>query len=356
MTEMPLVLDASIEADYATWVRLWETWESREVWAHPGYGRLFASSEDKVVCAALYTGDGGILLPMIMRPLSAEYWAADRESRWDVSSPYGYGGAFAWGADTRRQSRFWPWVDEWLRSHRVVSCFYRLALFEEQLLPGIAGRCYQRDNVVRSTKEPPDLIWRDYAPKVRKNVTRARASGLTCSIDPSGAGLDSFLEIYHATMRRRGASQFYFFDRPFFERLVQGLPGQFVFFHVFKGTDLLASELALVSQDRVYSFLGGTDERYFDLRPNDFLKHSVIEWTHQTGRSAFVLGGGAAPDDGILRYKQSFAPRGLLPFYTSSKILDQAGCDELIRQRTTAEARRGRTWTPAEGFFPPYRG
>jgi hypothetical protein len=59
-----------------------------------------------------------------------------------------------------------------------------------------------------------------------------------------------------------------------------------------------------------------------------------------------VLGGGYGADDGIFRYKRSFAPRGLVPFFTGSRILEPELYDELT-------ARVGNTRDGA--FFPAYR-
>ena len=157
-------------------------------------------------------------------------------------------------------------------------------------------------------------------------------------------------------MQRRRAAGFYYFDRPFFERLTGVLPGQYAFFHVVKGSELLASELVLVSTRFVYSFLGGSNYSHSELRPNDLLKHSAVEWSHNTGRKAFVLGGGSDPRDGILRYKLSFSPNGAIPFCTSAWCLDDEAVGQLVAKRAEAERKKGRKWTPTGSFFPPYRG
>ena len=51
-------------------------------------------------------------------------------------------------------------------------------------------------------------------------------------------------------------------------------------------------------------------------------------------------------DDGIFRYKRSFAPRGLVPFYVGRRVLDP----ELYRDLTESVG------GPREpGYFPAYR-
>ena len=98
--------------------------------------------------------------------------------------------------------------------------------------------------------------------------------------------------------------------------------------------------------DTMYSYLGGTDEEYFAYRPNDFLKYHIIRWGFEHGYRQFVLGGGYGADDGIFRYKKSFAPEGIVRFYTGQAVFDSTGYDALCALRTDL---------PNSGFFPRYR-
>jgi hypothetical protein len=95
------VLDAGTPEGLAAWTDLWSAWPGREVMAHPEYARLFARPCDRVVCAAGRDDAGSILFPLVLRPLAAEPWAVRDERRWDATTPYGYGGPFAWGGAGR---------------------------------------------------------------------------------------------------------------------------------------------------------------------------------------------------------------------------------------------------------------
>jgi hypothetical protein len=115
---------------------------------------------------------------------------------------------------------------------------------------------------------------------------------------------------------------------------------------------MISSELVLIGAESVYSFLGGTDESCYDLRPNDLLKHEIIGWSRARGKRAFVLGGGFRPDDGIFRYKLAFAPKdGVRSFFVGRRIFDSAVYDALVRDRSLCDP----DWSPLPGFFPAYR-
>lgn len=347
------VLDAALPEDRATWLKIWNLWPNRQVSAHPAYVQLFARPCDRPLCATMDVSEGQVLFPLILRPLSAEYWAGDDNSLWDLVTPYGYGGPFAWG--NLDPACFWSNFDVWARKTSVTSLFVRLSLFPEQLIPFVGDIEVRANNIVRTLDLGPDAMWMDYEHKVRKNVKRAQRAGLEVTLDFLGERLDDFLEMYYLTMARRNALSSYYFPRKFFENVIRHLSGQFVFFHALHERKLVSTEMVLVSSEDVYSFLGGTLVEAFDLRPNDLLKHSIITWAREQGKKRFVLGGGYSDEDGIFRYKMSFAPNGVVPFKIGTLIYDPEPYERLVRMRREWEVRHNNEWKPRSGFFPVYR-
>jgi predicted N-acyltransferase len=180
--------------------------------------------------------------------------------------------------------------------------------------------------------------------------------GVTVEMDFRGAKLDEFMDIYSSTMQRRMASESYFFSADFFRTIINELPGQYAFFHAIKEGRMISSELVLISVRYLYSFLGGTLSEAFACRPNDLLKHHIIQWGLETGKTAFVLGGGYGGPDGIFRYKRSFAPDGEVPFFINKMIWNEGLYKEIMEMRRKHEASKGITWVPRPAFFPEYRG
>ena len=299
-----------------------------------------------------------MLYPFIIRDLAKEScWTPEIGPASDIVSPYGYGGAFCWGArDVRELSgRFWGQFDEWAAGQGVVSEFVRFSLFTEELLDYPGEKEERLLNVVRSLATTQDEMWMEFEHKVRKNVKRARSCSVGVRHDARGDCLDDFLEIYTATMDRRGASAGYFFPRSYFCRLHETLAGQFAYFHAYHGGRCVSSELVLVSAESAYSFLGGTDEAAFHLRPNELLKLEIIGWAKQLGKKWFVLGGGSEPGDGIFRYKRSFAPNGIRPFFVGRRILCEHAYESLLANRREQAGLSGLDWKPRCGYFPAYR-
>jgi hypothetical protein len=336
--------------DVARWLELWRAWPQREVYAHPGYLKLYGDEKSRPLCAA-WTGAGGtVLYPFLLRDLTEEpFYPPTLERAADLASPYGYGGPFFWGDSDPDAvaAEFWPLFANWAQGEAVVSEFLRLALFPESLLPYPGERVQRLVNVVRDLDRDPDELWMDFEHKVRKNVKKARRSEIRIELDETGARFAEFLRIYRHTLGRREADERYDFPAEFFESIHRELPGQFLYAHAFSGDRVVSSELVLVSAESIYSFLGGTEQEAFELRPNDLLKHELILWAREAGKRRFVLGGGYSEDDGIFRYKRSFAPHGLTPFFVGQRILEPELYRELTEHRGTEAA---------PDYFPAYRG
>lgn len=347
------IFDARDPADAGRWAARHASWAAREVFAHPAYVRLFATGRDQPLAAYAETGDGFVLYPFVLRRIDAPHLA--HAGRYDLTSAYGYAGAYAEGVDDVAAKRFWLLFDEFCRQRRVVSEFTRWSPLTHGRLPTPAPPGPASTQVVRDLDRTDDQLWREFAHKVRKNVNRARREGVTVEFDHSGAGLADFLRIYHATMDRRRARADYYFTPAFFATLVRELAGQYVLVHARHAGRVVSTELVLVSATTVWSYLGGTEADAFELRPNDLLKVETMRWARDAGRRWYVLGGGYRPDDGIFRYKKAFAPHGLVPFAPGRRVHDEAAYAELVAAHLAEGRSRDPDFQPDPSFFPAYR-
>lgn len=341
------VLDAAQPADRQRWLDHWQTWPGREVQAHPAYVELFAGPGERALAAVARSSTGSVLFPFVLRPVPGDSGALV-----DITTPYGYGGPFSWDVTDRDAlaESFWTAFAQWSDDAHVVSEFVRLSLFDGDLLPYPGEVTIKQDNVVVDLARDPDDLWMSFEHKVRKNVNKARRSGIEIVVDTDGSRFEDFDRIYSTTMDRRGAGAGYYFGREFFETIHRELAGQFAYFHAVLDGTVISSELVLLSELSAYSFLGGTLEESFASRPNDLLKFEVMRWAAANGRRWFVLGGGYAPGDGIFRYKRAFAPDGARPFAVGTRIVDL----DAYRRATEARDATSPPQTDA-GYFPAYR-
>lgn len=89
------------------------------------------------------------------------------------------------------------------------------------------------------------------------------------------------------------------------------------------------------------------------MRPNDLLKYEIMRWARGLGKQHFVLGGGYRPNDGIYRYKLSFAPLGAVPFFTGTRVLNMQLYDTLVQNAAAVGCQS--SGNKASDYFPAYR-
>lgn len=359
MTNQFCVWDANDPEDFAAWVAAWEKWPEREVGAHPAYGNLFKAPGDRIRCAAYITPDNGsVLYPFILREIPQYLLPPGQEETLrDTITPYGYGGPHAWGLSdvSEASAAFWAQFDVWARDNSIVCEFIRFGLFPDSLLPYPGDIVSRSRNIVRSLELDDEAMFLSFEKKVRKNVRKAERSGLIVEIDEHGTRVDEFLRIYARTMERRNAPEAYRFPREFFESIHDNLEGFFAYAYVLYEQKVISTELLLVSASNVYSFLGGTEDEYFEARPNDLLKYEVIRWARFKGKTSYVLGGGAVPNDGIEKYKKSFAPDGAVDFMTGQRILQPDAYRQLVEARRAMSLGVDLGSFEESAYFPKYR-
>lgn len=262
---------------------------------------------------------------------------------YDLISPYGYGG-------------FWGNVSDWNKLNRVYSAycaenhyvceFVRFELFSDYYRHYDGEVETRTHNVVRSLKMSLDEMWMDFKQKVRKNVNRANTYDLDIIIENTDEHLEDFLRIYYGTMDRTDAEGKFYFSKCFYEDINKMKDNVMYFYVVSKGR-IISTELVIYGAENVYSYLGGTDREYFDMRPNDFLKYEIIKWAKEKGLKNFVLGGGYGADDGIFQYKLCLAPHGMCDFYIGRKVFNNEAYDRLVALRLGENLNKK--------YFPLYR-
>jgi lipid II:glycine glycyltransferase (peptidoglycan interpeptide bridge formation enzyme) len=277
----------------------------------------------------------------------------------DFISPYGYYGPFSSINSTEQDSiNFWNHLDNWYADHKIVSEFVRFGLDEN--FKGYSGHLVPTLTNIKGKIIQDDEQWSNFEHKVRKNVKKAQREGLSTGIyfrNITAEIIETFYRIYIHTMERTNAKNSFFYTKDNFSNFIFN-NSDLCAIAIIQDQDVsIAAELLLVSDDSIYSFLGGTISDYFDKRPNDLLKFEVINWARKNNIKYFILGGGYGADDGIYKYKKSFFPNDSVTYYTGRKIMN----DQIYRQLLSSCNRERKKYgieelsIDDESFFPLYR-
>lgn len=264
----------------------------------------------------------------------------------DLVSPYGYGGFWGNITDYEALNRAY---NAFCVSQHFICEFVRFELFSDYHAHYDGEVETRTHNVVRDLEIPLNEMWMDFKQKVRKNVKKANGNHLEIVIENTVAHLQDFLNIYYSTMERSNAESEYYFSKEFFE-ILSRMSDNIMYFYVIYEGKVISAELVIYGAENCYSYLGGTNREYFELRPNDFLKYEIIKWAKERGLKNFVLGGGYGVDDGIFQYKACLAPKGIVDFYIGRKVFDAENYIKLVNIRAAEDPD-----CLQSGYFPKYR-
>ena len=329
--------------DDPAWVALFDRLpaEQRDVFYTPSFARLCQETlnrDDQVRCAVLASGEAVVLYPFARRDLGRLTPFPEFAGRYDITGLYGRGGLVSANATPEILAEFHAAMRDYCQANAIMCGFDRyhpVIANEAQASPetrvmDIGGF------VVVDLRPELEAIQASFKPSVRKDIRKAERNEVRCFDESGDAHLQDFLDIYHATMARNAASEFYYFSAEYFAALCRAIPGQFQFFYAVADDRIVSCELVLLHGKYAHSFLGGTRREALPLSANPMLKWEIIRTLKARGCDYFLLGGGTHPDDGIFQFKKAYAPEGVLPSRIGGTIWDHDTYRQLREAMTAA--------------------
>lgn len=296
--------------------------------------------------------DGSWMLPVVEHQSNGRRLGA---------SPYGYTGLYLSPRleETEIRQRWAEAVSE-LRDRGMVSLFLRFHPLDVESarraarLPGL--EVARTSSTYAVTITDSDVMWTRLEGRARTEVRKAEKSGMSAQIvplEPPAVAADSeFRRLYEGTMHRVGAADRYFFDDQYFADLSALGDRRMHLAEVQHEGRVVASAIIMRHGRRAHYHLSGSDREGARLGANSLMLWSVIEWCSAERLKVFHLGGGVTEDDGLARFKRSFADQHL-DFFTGRVVVDPVEYAALTHRRavelgTTSEA------LEATGYFPAF--
>ena len=270
--------------------------------------------------------EAGTVFPCILRLF---------QDRFDVTTPYGYGGPVSGDADA---GTFYSAYGGWCRERGVVSTFVRFhPLYENHRYAEIPVE--PLGSTVAWRLQGDDLFERMHSHH-RRVVRKAERAEPEVMVDESPA-LDEFAALYEQTMARLDADAFYLFTPEYWESLRE-LPCVLVSARA--GGELLASVLCFASKPWLHYHLGASSDDGRRLGASNLVLYEAASWGRAQGFELFHLGGGlGGQEDSLYEFKRRFDPDAEREFAIGKAIHDEPSYRELA------------DGAPLDGFFPAYR-
>lgn len=313
------------------------------------YGLLYEEHEDAVFQEFNHHSSAGhVRFSYLKREIPH---LIDGETYYDIISPYGFGGPIIVEAKDKQAAYedFQKAFDKHCQKEKIISEFVRFHVFKnDDLLEWYKGEVvHVGPQIVRDLSIP---VEEDMSKGALRDHRRCIKHGLTAEFDETGKCLEEYLAVYYGTMDRNEADDYYYFDKSFFEKVIETLPGRFTFILVRMNEKVISVGLLLYGDAFSYAFLGGTDSDYYSYQPTTFLEIESIRWLKEKGNRYYLLGGGHSGEDGIYQFKRKFAVNGQQPFHVGKTIYNPD-----IYQKMVAIREQETDFDASTSFFPAYR-
>lgn len=270
---------------------------------------------------------------------------------WDTHTPEYTGPMIRGALPPNSSGRFRDALDQMFVEEKIVAEFIHPHPWNFGAeVRHVSALEFDREIVYVDVKLSDDQLWNvslNYA--CRKNLKRAEQKGVHIFAATEPDHIVEFYRIYQQTMDRAGALKKYYFPLQYFLDLFQQLPDHTRFVLAEYQKEIAAATLYLHDDIDVYSYLGGADYSFQEVRPTNAVVYDTIRWARQAGKKRLILGGGYRPDDGIFRFKAGFSPlRANFRVYKQIHLKDEY--DGLCRDWSTYYKMKNKTL-----YFPAYR-
>lgn len=276
------------------------------------------------------------------------------DTYFDITTPYGYGGFLVEGKVTDESMNVLEFeysskcvsegiISEFVRFHPVlnncenVECIYDIT----RLGPTITMELISRNQ-----------IWNDLIGKNRNVIRKAIKSGVKIYWGRDHKLLDEFISLYKATMDKDNANEYYYFEKEFYNSVLNDLKYNSMIFHAMYVDKVIAMSMIIFSNQQIHYHLSASDKEYQYLAPTNLLLFEAACWGCENGYKTFHLGGGlGSKEDSLYKFKKAFNNNSQTYFSIGRKIFNEEKYNELVEIRSLET-----DFSVHTSFFPLYRG
>jgi hypothetical protein len=333
------------------WLRLLQ--DTRHEFYHlPGYVALEAQRiGGRAVALFCEDHEASFFLPLIVRQIPQSSGLCD------ATSPYGYPGPLIVSRNQPASevvSQAATAALPVLRDNRWVSVFVRLSpvLNQPEDFSGFGTLAGHGSSVWLDLTLPADELQKHVRSRFRSYINSALRSGVTARFDDDWVSLREFVRLYHQTMRKVGAEQWYFLQPSYFESLREILGHNAKLCVVEYERRIVAAGLFALSDGLVQYLFSGTDDTAGQPHATKVMMTFVRDWARASGHSVLHLGGGLGGGaDDLLTFKRGFS-KLLHSFHSWRWVIDAERYGSLVADW---ERKNGTPAGDETGYFPPYR-
>lgn len=290
---------------------------------------------------------GKVIYPFILRKI--DHFSA--QPIYDITTPYGYGGPLLSGEEAALEE-FGALFRNYCLETNIVSEIIRLhpLLNNASYLSGYCNLHYIRKTTAVDLSGSLPQIQQQYSHMTKRNIKKALFNKLHCKkVDKSEENIDTFLNLYNATMKRKGAAESYYYCFSSIQKqLLDTTLSKSHLIFIYSGEKVISAAILYTTKHFAHYHLGASDKNYLDLRPNNLLFNSMVVLAKKMNCSLLHLGGGCSENDSLFAYKTSFSNNNNYDYFLGTNIYNPEIYAELVEMAASRSSL-------ADSYFPLYR-
>lgn len=336
------------------WKQILKWFPDHDVYYLPEYVKAFAQNGDGTPLLLYYVGDGIQGINIVMKrpvPLPEKLLPEDEDLKeyCDFVTPYGYGGFLLEQEATEEQLAVLKKtyldfckdnkvVAEFVRFHPVLRNAHKVEPLYQVIDLG---------NTICMDITSEEIIWQNISSKNRNMIRKALKNGVEVFWGRDEALFREFDEIYHETMDKVGATEYYYFNQAFYDSIMQDLKRHALVFYAKYQEKIIAMSIIMYDGQALHYHLSASRKEYLSYAPTNLILYEAACWGSEIGAKTFHLGGGlGSAHDHLYSFKKQFNRGEDCVFSIGKGLFDEEAYQRLwILNNQKKET----------GFFPAYR-
>jgi serine/alanine adding enzyme len=295
----------------------------RDIYFEHRYVDLYRGAGEEILAFVFRTRGDLFFLPLKKAPLPP---TVNADGLSDFETAYGYSGPLCTSDDRQFLESAWGAFIEYCRASGIIAGFIRfnpIIANHRFVDPEVVALKAERSTVYLDLTRTSESIWAEYDSNNRNKIRRSQKRNVTVAEEGGQAALSVFSQIYRRHMTELSAAESYHFGDDYFAAIGDMGPNHYKVYLARHEGEIIGGALILLADRLAHYHLSSSLSAYFDLAPNNLLRHHVTMDLLGKRWEILNFGGGRtnSPTDSLLRFKQSFSRQYQL-FYTGSVVAD----------------------------------
>ena len=322
----------------------------KDIYFDENYGKLYEKVEKGEACTFKCETENGIIkTQFIKRAIPTQ---VDGKTYYDIVTPYGYGGPYIekFVDKDKLLKDYEREFSKYCKDNDIIAEFVRFhPLFDNAKdFESVYDVSFNRNTLGTNLKDFEDPFMGEFSKSCRQNIRKKLNMGIQYKITLHPDNFESFKKVYYSTMDRNEATDYYYFDDEYFQKIHKYYANNTILVEAIYEGQTIAAGLYFLCNKFIHIHLSGTLKEYLPLSPAYILRYGITVWGKENGYEMIHHGGGRSsnPEDTLYLFKKQFAKNTSFNFYIGKKVWNEEIYDKLCDIKQVSKD---------EEYFPAYR-